>query len=55
MSSGKPKKYMLETLFVDDDYYVKRSQYKNTLYIYVYKKTLLSFSNVVALKVVVNE
>jgi hypothetical protein len=51
----KPKKFMFTTLFVDNDYYVKRSQYKNTLYIYVYKKGFLSFNNVVAVKVVVNE
>jgi len=55
LNEGKPKKFMLKTLFVDNDYYVKRSQYKNTLYIYVYKKALLHFNNVVAVKVVVNE
>lgn len=55
MSIEKPKKFRLETLFLDDDYSVKRSQYKNTLYIYIYKKSLLSLNNVVAVKVIVVE
>ena len=55
MNEVKQKKFILTTLFIDDDYCVKRSQYKNTLYIYVYKKALLHFNNVVAVKVVVSE
>jgi len=53
--SEKPKKYLMNTLYVDDDYHVRRSQYKNTLYIYVYKRSFVNYYVVVALKVIALE
>jgi len=55
LSSEKPKKYLTNTLFIDDDYQVRRSQYKNTLYIYVYKRAALRQHLIVALKVIALE
>jgi hypothetical protein len=46
------KNYRLETLYLEDGYLVRRSQYKNTLYIYVYKKVLLNYNVIVSVKVI---
>ena len=55
-----PKKYKFKvsTLYIGDGYVVKRSQYNDRLYIYVYKarsSLIPSVENVLALRVVVYE
>ena len=55
MKLEKTKKYSLETMYVEDDYWVRRSQFKNTLYIYVYKRSFVNYYVVVALKVIALE
>jgi hypothetical protein len=51
------KKYVfnLYTLNNEGDIYVKRASYYNTLYIYVYERSLFKVRLLLSLKVVVNE
>ena len=57
MSAANLKKYKfsIETVFSNNDIYVKRTAYKNALYLYIYKKSLLGDSLLVGLKVSVYE
>jgi hypothetical protein len=54
-SNLKNYKFRLNTFTYNDNIYVKRATYKNTLYIYVYEKHLFHDKLVVALKVSVHE
>lgn len=51
MNKRRRKKFKIQTTFIEEDYAVKRAQYMNTLYIYVYKRSLLHYNQVLALKV----
>ena len=57
VDNAKPKnyKFTVNTLYLDGDYLIKRTTYKNRLYIYIYKYRFPSFHNIIALRVVVNE
>ena len=51
----KKYKFKVNTLYLDGDYLIKRSAYKNRLYIYIYKYRFPSFHNIIALRVIVSE
>jgi hypothetical protein len=56
MSNVKNIKFKVNTTYADnEDIYVKRASYKNTLYIYIYEKHMLHDKLLVALKVMVYE
>jgi hypothetical protein len=57
LDTQKTKKYRfsLKTLHMDSDLYVTRKGYKNSLYVYVYEKTLLGITLLLSIKVTVYE
>ena len=57
MESANPKKlrFQVNTLYLDDEYVVKRTAYKNRLYIYIYKYKFPRLYNVLAIRVMVHE
>jgi hypothetical protein len=55
LSSGKPKKYMVKTLYAEDSYTLKRAQYNNVLYIYVYKNAIMGSNLILSVKVIALE
>jgi hypothetical protein len=57
LDTQKTKKYKfsLKTLHADSDLYVTRRVYKNSLYVYVYERTLLRDILLLSFKVTVYE
>ena len=52
-SNLKKYKFSVNTLFSDNDITVKRVDYKNTLYLYIYKKSVFRDRAILGLKVTV--
>jgi hypothetical protein len=57
VKTTNPKRYRfsVNTLYIDGDFIIKRTQYNDRLYIYIYKKSFPFYRNIIGLRVIVNE
>ena len=55
MSEQKRKKYSVRTLYVEGDYLLRRSQFNDVLYLYVYKRAILRTNLILSVKVIAYE
>jgi hypothetical protein len=55
LNQQKVKKYMVKTLYAEDSYTLKRAQYNNVLYIYVYKNAIMGSNLILSVKVIALE